>query len=62
MTAKVVIPDYKKPDPYTSGGPLDLDKQYLSYRTTDKSGDAEVREVSRTSPDARDYFIPFEQE
>ncbi len=52
---------FRKPDPFTNGGPMDLDRNYLTSTKIDQSGSAEVYQLARTSTNKRDYFIPFEK-
>ena len=49
------------PDPYTDGGPMDLDRRYLTMTKVSQTGGVEVFKTTRTLPTKRDYFIPFEE-
>ena len=66
-THKKIVELYRKPlsdkpDPFTDGGPLDLDRTDLGTKKVDQQGSAEVYQLARTSPKSRDYFIPFEKQ
>ena len=56
---KMAVVHYAKPDPYTNGGPMDLDRRYTD-EPIDQENATTLYRTSDTPPDARDYFIPFE--
>lgn len=52
-------PIEKQADPFTNGGPQDLDRQYMRQGIDQQNG-VTIYKTSSLPPNARDYFIPFE--